>query len=601
MAADASTPTKPRHVPDNPYHEERETTVYAIGRGFSMLIIVVFFALVLTPVVLDHLRRSSHEENGAPHAKRRAFWYEVFNPPSFDPNQPNPEKKKIVSHLRWLERGLDQADYAVAMRQNTQQWMITQFAEGSQKVFVGWDDYLFYNADLKALTGYGPVKPEPFSVMKDPELAKLPNAGNCIAEYAAQLKERGIKLLFVPVPLKPMLYSSKVANTLNVKSLSHPDAAKFYDSLRQQGVDVLDLTEDFVKFRNTPKAYFYLESTSDNRAIAQRSFEETKEKEDAFLLQDTHWTPEAMRMAAERVAAHVKKNYADSFRPMARTITIADGVYRKSMGDLVKLLDVRHPEQLFSEEEHFLRVVGEGTEDKYAPMVLLGDSFVNIFDDPSIGFDDVNASGKRIRAGFAQHLSLLLNQPLDIIAQNGRGSTGVRREFARRYDDEVRAKKLVIWVIAARDVLLSRTAAHQANIEWDFVKFNPNKSPDALDSSTPPTATATGNIIVEATLNEKSANQDSVGTPYRDALHAAVYDVGSVVEGALDAKQIVGVQWTFKDKVMQPTASFTVGKKYKLTLVPWDGRKELHGLNLQDDTTAFDAPRFFVEKAEEVR
>ena len=110
-----------------------------------------------------------------------------------------------------------------------------------------------------------------------------------------------------------------------------------------------------------------------------------------------------------------------------------------------------------------------------------------------------------------------------------------------------------------------------------------------------------GNIIVEASLNEKSANQDPVGTPYRDALHAAVYDVGSVVEGELDAKQIVGIQWTFKDKVIQPTASFTVGKKYKLTLVPWDGRKELHGLNLQDDTTAFDAPRFFVEKAEEVK
>jgi hypothetical protein len=603
MAADANAPTKPRHVPDNPYHEEKETTVYAIGRGFSLIIIVVFFALVLTPVVLDHLRRSSHEENGAPYAKRRAFWYEVFNPPSFDPNQPNPEKKKIVSHLRWLERGLDQAEYAVAMRQNTQQWMITQFAEGSQKVFVGWDDWLFYNADLKALTGYGPVKPEPFSVMKDPELAKLPNAGACIVEYAAQLKERGIKLLFVPVPLKPMLYSSKVAPKLDVKSISHPDAAKFYDSLRQQGVDVLDLTEDFVKFRNTPKSYFYLESTSDNRAVAQRSFEETKEKEDVFLLQDTHWTPEAMRVAAERVATHVKKNYADSFRPMARTITIADGVYRKSMGDLVKLLDVRHPDELFTEEEHFLRVVGEGTEDKYAPMVLLGDSFVNIFDDPSIGFGDPNAPEKRIRAGFAQHLGLLLNQPLDVIAQNGRGSTGVRREFARRYDDEVRAKKLVIWVIAARDVLLSRTAAHQSNIEWDFVKFNPNKGPDALDSSTPSTApaTATGNIIVEATLNEKSANQDSVGTPYRDALHAAVYDVGSVVEGALDAKQIVGIQWTFKDKVMQPTASFTVGKKYKLTLVPWDGRKELHGLNLQDDTSAFDAPRFFVEKAEEVR
>ncbi|RBP44471.1 acetyltransferase AlgX (SGNH hydrolase-like protein) [Roseimicrobium gellanilyticum] len=597
MAADA--PTSPRHVPDNPYPEEKETTVYAINRGFCAVIIVIFFALVLTPVVLDHLRRSSHEENGAAYAKRRAFWYEVFSPPSFDPNQPNPEKKKIVSHLRWLERGLDQADYAVAMRQNTQQWLIDKFAEGSQKVYIGWNGWLFYNADLKALTGYGPVKPEPFSVMKDPELAKLPTAAACITEFAAQLKERDIQLLFVPVPLKPMLYSSEVATSLEVKSITHPDAAKFYDSLRQQGVDVLDLTEDFVKFRNTPKNFYFLESTAANRDIARKSFEQTQEKEDAFLLQDTHWTPDAMRMAAEKVADHVKQKYPNAFRPMARTITSADGVYRDSMGDLVKLLDLKNPKSLFGEEEQFLRVVGDGTEDKYAPMVLLGDSFANIFDDPSIGFGDPDAPEKRIRAGFAQHLSLLLNQPLDVIAQNGKGATGVRREFARRHDDQVRGKKLVIWVIAARDVLLSRTAAHQANIEWDVVKFNPNKSPDALETS--PVAATSSNIVVEASLSEKSANQDPVGTPYRDALHAAVYDVTSVGEGELAAKQIVGIQWTFKDKVMQPTASFTVGKKYKLTLVPWDGRKELHGLNLQDDTVAFDAPRFYVEKAEEVK
>jgi hypothetical protein len=398
----------------------------------------------------------------------------------------------------------------------------------------------------------------------------------------------------------PGARGGEVASNLDAKYVTHPDAAKFYDSLRQQGVDVLDLTEDFASFRAKRKNFFYLESTAANREIARASEEALKEKQEAFLMQDTHWTPEAMRMAAEKVAEHVKKTYPTAFRPMARTITIADGIYRTSRGDLVKLMDVKTPEALFGEEEEaFLRVMGDGTEDKYAPMVLLGDSFVNIFDDPSIGFGDPNALEKRIRAGFAQHLSLLLNQPLDVIARNGSGSTGVRREFARRYDDEVRAKKLVIWVIAARDVLLSRTAAHQANIEWDVVKFNPNKGPDAIDAS--PVAATSSSIVVEASLSEKSTNQDPVGTPYRDALHAAVYDVGSVTGGELAAKQIVGIQWTFKDKVMQPTAGFTVGKKYKLTLIPWDGRKDLHGLNLQDDTVAFDAPRYFVEKAEEVQ
>ena len=594
-----------QHVPDNPYPEEKETTEYAIGRGISLLVIIFFFLLILVPVIVDHIHRSRHEVNGAAYVQRRALWYEVFNPPSFDPGQHDPAKKRVVSHLRWLERGMEKATYAESIRQNTQQWISANFLEGSQKVFVGFDGMLFYNADLKALTGYGPVKTEPFSVMKDPELAKIPAARDCITQFASQLKERGIQLLFVPVPLKPMIYNENVSSASPETWVTHPDAPKFYDSLRAQGVDVLDLTADFSKFRGTRKNYFYLESTANNRDEARKSEEALKDKHDVFLKQDTHWTPDAMRFAAEKVAAHVKEKYASSLRPMARTITIEDGIYRESMGDLVKLLDVRTPDELFAPEEAFLKVVGEGTGDKYAPLVLLGDSFVNIFHDPSIGFgpeetpENAGSTPPMMHAGFAQHLSLVMNQPLDVMAMNGRGATGVRQEFAKRPDDEVRSKKLVIWVIAARDVLLSRTAAHQANIEWDIVKFNPNRTPDA--SVAGPGPDAASKLVVEATLSEKSKNQEAAGTPYRDALHAAVYDVSQVVEGTLEPKQVTGIQWTFRNKVMQSPSSFTVGKKYKLTLVPWDSKKDLQGLNLQDDTSAFDAPRYFVEAAEEVK
>src|SRR5688572_13900018 len=97
-----------RHVPDNPYPDEKETTVYEIGRGSSLLVIVCFAVLVFVPVALDHAQRYSHKgEDGTPHAKRRAFYYEVFNPPSFDPGAKTVDDKRIVHHLRWLERGLD--------------------------------------------------------------------------------------------------------------------------------------------------------------------------------------------------------------------------------------------------------------------------------------------------------------------------------------------------------------------------------------------------------------------------------------------------------------------------------------------------------------
>ena len=584
-----------RHVPANPYPDEKDTTVYEIGHGVSVIFIAVFMLLVLVPVVIDHFSRASHKENGAAFAKRRAFWFEALHPPLFDPETPAPADKRIVHHLRWLERGLDGTGYATAIRQRTQEWLSASFAEGSQKVLVGFNGWLFYRPDLRAVTGYGPLKPEPFSVMKDPELAKLPHARACIEEFAAQLQERGIKLLFVPLPLKPMVYGEEIAPSAKPGALTHPDAPAFYDALRAKGVDVLDLTADFVALREERKHVHYLIATTENREIAKQTEEALQLKKDAFLKQDTHWTPDAMRLAAEKVAAHVKARYPDALRPMARTITAVDGPPRKSMGDLVKLLDLKDPKELFDPEQEFMRVVGEGTEDKFAPIALLGDSFVNVFDDPTLGFESADKPAERIRAGFAQHLSLVLNQPLDVIAMNGKGATGVRREFAKRHDDEVRAKKLLIWVIASRDVLLSRTAAHQAGIEWGLVNFNPNRSPDA---STSPAPASAASLVIEATLTEKSKNQDANGTPYRDALHAAAYDVGKVAEGALTATKIIGIQWTFKDKVMQPTAGFEMGKRYKLTLVPWDSKKDLQLLNLQDDTTAFDAERWFVEKAE---
>ena len=585
-----------QNIPDNPYPEEKETTDYKIGRFASFFYIACFAILVAVPVVSDHVLRASHEEGGAAFAKRRAFYYEVFNPPAFDPDTPKPEDKKIVHHLRWLERGLDKTGYATALRQDLQEKITQYIPEGNRKVLIGFEGWLFYQPDIRSLTGYGPMKPEPFSVMKDPEMAQQPAAGDCIRKFAEQLKERGIQLVFVPVPLKPMIYSEMIAPNVPHETLTHPDASAVYDSLRKEGVDVLDLTADFAKLRTTRKHVHYLETTTANRAIANQTQEALKQKTDVFLKQDTHWTTDAMRMTADKIAEHVKAKYASAMRPMARTITSTDGASRESLGDLVKLLDLKSPEKLFDNEEAFMRIVNEGTEDKHAPIALLGDSFVNIYDDPTLGFANASKPEDRVRSGLAQHLSLVLNQPLDVVAINGRGATGVRRDFAKRYDDEVREKKLLIWVIAARDVLLSRTAAKEANIEWGHVQFNPNRSPDASD--TPTLTAASQGLVVEATLSEKSKNQDVSGTPYRDALHAAVYDVTKVVEGNLDAKQVIGIQWTFKDKAMQPTANFEIGKRYKLTLVPWDAKKDLQLLNLQDDTTAFDAARWFVEKAE---
>lgn len=571
----------------HPYSEERNPTVFEIGSGVSWLLAMVFLLLMAVPPVVEHVGKLLNGKWSETPAGKLLSW--------------RPSQGALLERLHSVEKSMDGATYSTALRQNLQEKLTAWADEGNRKVVLGFDGMLFYHPDLKSLTGYGPLKPEPFSVMKDPEQAKLSDAKDIVPAFAAQLKERGIDLLLVPVPLKPMLYSEYLNTNETHAWITHPDAPAFYENLRKQGVDVLDLTSALSKLRGERKHIYYLEANSQNREIAKKTEEALKIKKEAFLHQDTHWTVDGMSEAAEQVAAYVKQKYPQHLSASTGTaIRAVDGELRSSMGDLVKLLDLKDPGMFFDAEEQFVKVIGEGSEDRQSSITLLGDSFVNIYDDPTLGFENPKKPETRIHGGFAQHLSLQLQKPLDVIAMNGKGSTGVRRELAKRPDNEVRAKKLVIWVIAARDLLLSKSAAREANIEWEQVSFNPNSSSGATIGVTPGVNPAE-ELVIEGKLTEKSKNQEVNGTPYRDALHTAVYDVDKVVSGKLDAKQVLAVQWTFKDKQMQATANVAMGQRYRLTLVPWEKKTDLQTINLQDDSTLFDAERFFVEKIEALK
>ncbi len=566
----------------HPYSEEVNPTVFAIGGGVSWLVATVFMLLMALPPLLEHIEKIRHGLWSETPAGRLLSWSPVQSP--------------LLDHLHSVEKGMDRSGYCVALRQEVQEKLVVWAGEGNRKVVMGFEGMFFYHPDLKALTGYGPLKPEPYSVMKDPEQGKLAAARDVIPVFAAQLKERGIDLLLVPVPLKPMIYSEYLNARETREWITHPDAPAFYESLRKQGVDVLDLTPALSKLRGERKHIYYLEANSENREIAKKSEEALKLKKEVFLYQDTHWSVDGMSEAAEQVAAYVKKNYPKHFSVNnERVIRAVDGEFRSSTGDLVKLLDLKTPSALFGDEEQFVKMISQDTENKHSPIVLLGDSFVNVYDDPSLGFENLKKPEERIHAGFAQHLSLQLQQPLDLIAMNGKGSTGVRQELAKRPDSDIRSKKLVIWVIAARDLLLSKSAAREANIEWGNVTFNVKQNSDA------PVVEINQTLVIEGKLTEKSKNQELNGTPYRDALHTAVYDVEKVTSGALDAKQVLAVQWTFKDKQMQPSANAAVGQRYRLTLVPWETKKDMQTINLQDDTTLFGEQRWFVEKLEELK
>ena len=550
-------------TPSNPYPDEKDTTDYQISRNHAWRIALYFFPLVALLPWSHHLFMAFSGKAAETPAAKLLSW--------------RPSAGPLEARLHEVEKATDKAGYATIIRQSTQSLLTYFGGEGNRKVYVGAGDWLYYQPELTALHGWGPLKREPFSPMKDPSVAKLRMAKDVVLEFAAQLKERGVPLLLVPVPVKSMIYPEYLALGRFKAPLYHPDQKALYDQLREAGIDVMDLSDELWKL---------------------------KPRMQVFLQQDTHWTPDVMKLMAEHLNKHIRAKYPQAVKEFIETPMIDARVLdRSSYGDLVGLLDVKATASIFGKEEATLVSIKGLDPSTKSPIAVLGDSFVNVFDDPTLGFgsDVESEKNERIRAGFANQLAVLLNQPLDVIAENGGAATEVRRNFARRFDDEVRAKKLVIWVIACRDLLLSPSAAREANVTWEHVEFNPKTS----DGSAPVVASTTPDtkIVIEAKLVEKSKLQDVGGTPYTHALHTANYEMQKVVSGNFASTDWLALQWTFKNKESQPTASAAPGKTYRLTLVPESAAPpEAKGVNTSDDfTDRFTAERFFVEQIEEVK
>ena len=345
---------------------------------------------------------------------------------------------KVISSA--LVMGLFALVLFVPSIQSRVQGLLSQrLGKGTRHVVAGRAGWLFDQRELTAITGAGPM-------VKDVTQPHTPEskALDEIIAFANSLKVRGIPLLLVPVPMKATLYPEALTNADPDESpapLTHPSLSLMYEALAKEGVDVQDITAALMQLK-------------------------TRHKE-VFFKQDSHWTPEAMQEIAKALSNHVRNKYP-GLVPSDLLITRTKAPDGSSFGDLAERL-YPVPELVVAEESKVLVAFPELANDLASPIVLLGDDYVSIFDNPDLGF--VNQPNSR--AGFAQHLALYLGAKVDSIAIEKGASTAVRRALACRYDDEVRAKKLVIWLVPVSDLLLS-----EANgVEWSATPFSTQSSP----------------------------------------------------------------------------------------------------------------------------
>ena len=217
-----------------------------------------------------------------------------------------------------------------------------------------------------------------------------------------ELAKRGIKLIVVPVPPKLAVEPCAPLKRGEATVYLRP----FYQELRAQGIDVLDLSELFLADADKP---YYCRT-------------------------DAHWSPAGIGAAAEELAKRIDLRGTTEFPATASELEIA--------GDLAKSLDPKNPER----EKVAFTAVGGQTVDETSPVLLIGDSHTLVF---STGGDMLAEHG-----GLAERLAALLKMPVDRVGVKGSAATAVRINLYRkamRDPNYLKNKKFVIYCFSCRE------------------------------------------------------------------------------------------------------------------------------------------------------
>ena len=523
----------------NPYGELPEEPRYEFGIGLARGAALAFLLLIAVPGILAVVELIG---NGAP--------------PS--------ASETLEGTLREWESHFEDAALFEKWRGRDQGRLVRWFSEGNSRVVIGRDGWLFYRPDIDAAVGKGPRYVEPPSVARAPSDQVWQPPLPVVKKFAEQLEERDIRLVIVPVPTKAMIETTGFGDAAEASRSFW--MASDWDSVREEiesyGVEFVDLVP---------------------------LFSEIARAGDVFLRQDTHWTPQTMEAVADLLATRLAADSSGGQKNVKQEVS------RESQGDLVDMLSLEECQgDVFPAEDVFItRILDPSSNlpllsDSDAPLVLLGDSFVNVFEDPSLGFD-INGEEK-IGAGFSSHLADRLGQNLHVIAINGGGATDVRKSLAALPDDQVREKEAVVWLISARDLFLAEVPARRAGISWEPVTFSTRQREKARDPEA---------LVLSGVLSERSQAGDPKQTPYASALYSGIFTEIEVESGSYAADEAWVFLWAFREREILPSAHLQTGKRYRLRLVPLPESGPEASATQIDDFFRVDLERLFATEFEE--
>ncbi|MCZ7651275.1 MAG: hypothetical protein M5U13_08995 [Thermoanaerobaculia bacterium] len=433
--------------------------------------------------------------------------------------------RELAARLSALEDRIDRESVASsAVRPPVQALLTGLLGAGNERAYPGRGGEVYFREDVDHLTGPPFLaKPAGFGghrvAAAGPAAARAADPRPAIRELHEFLAARGIPLLLLPVPVKPAIHPEGLARGAVEPPLRNRSEAALFAELAADGIELLD-----------PAPLLAARAAAGHRT---------------YLRGDSHWRPEAVELVAAAVARRLRE-MADLPAP-GLVLRRVEG-RASAVGDSVALLGLPSWARLFAPEEVSVRrVVGEDgvawRSRGDAPVLLLGDSFANVFASADLGWGE--------GAGLAEQLACELGIPVDRIARNAGGAHASRAELARaivRGEEPLAGVRAVVWQFATREL---------SQGDWELLGLESLPSgADGAAGAPPQGAWASGRIRAVA------PSSVAADAPYREALGA--------LEVELAGAPAVVYVWVRRDGEATALARLRAGSEVELRLRPWE-------------------------------
>jgi hypothetical protein len=422
------------------------------------------------------------------------------------------------------------------------QLALVNLGAGNEQVYLGRNHWLFYRPDVDYVTG--PPFLEPKVMTHRAHAAGVrPDPVKAIVDFRDQLAARGIDLIAVPIPMKPGVEPFHLSGRARPNRILHnPSFFEFKARLDKNGIRVFDPATVLAP-GDVP----------------------------LFLETDTHWRPETMELVAEKLAAFIGGAPASASTAQFSNRTIS------GFGDIARMLKLPEAQNRFPTQTVTIHEITPSPISKDADVLLLGDSFSNIFSLAALGWGE--------SAGFAEHLSRALGRPIDCILRNSDAAFATREMLSRelaRGRDRLAGKKLVVWEFAARELMFG---------DWKMLPMKLGEPVPAkfFVPKTGESVTATGTVEAISTVPRPGS------VPYKDHV-LAFHFTDLTVEGRDETAGLEAVVYaeSMHDNVLTAAARLRPGDRVTLRLRPWsdvsDRYEKINRSEIDDQAIQLEEP-----------